>query len=126
MLKIDEKTALLDENCPDVRNSKVIDIIKRLREYDIQAVVCDPVADKEAVEREYGISLTAFEEIEQRRDADCIIVAVGHREYRSLSVMQLKELFRGGRPDGEKVLIDVKALYRIDELKASGMRFWRL
>lgn len=117
------------ENCPDVRNSKVIDIIKRLREYEIKAVVCDPVADKDAVEREYGISLTAFEEIEQRRDADCIIVAVGHKEYRSLSVMQLKELFRDskdGKDDAEKVLIDVKALYRIDELKASGMRFWRL
>ena len=117
------------ENCPDVRNSKVIDIIKRLREYEIKAVVCDPVADKEATFREYGIHLTPFEEIEQSRDADCIIVAVGHKEYRSLSVMQLKELFRDskdGKDDAEKVLIDVKALYRIDELKASGMRFWRL
>lgn len=129
------------ENCPDVRNSKVIDIIKRLREYEIKAVVCDPVADKDAVEREYGIKLIPLEEV--AGSADCIIVAVGHKEYRSLSVMQLKGLFRGGgeagkargeareagevgRDDGEKVLIDVKSLYRIDELRASGMRFWRL
>lgn len=132
------------ENCPDIRNSKVVDIIKRLREYEIQTVVCDPVADKEATFREYGISLTAFEEI--MGTADCVIVAVGHKEYRGLSMMQLKDLFRGWKEaegwrkaegagkneeasesmGSEKVLIDVKSLYRIDELKASGMRFWRL
>ena len=58
--------------------------------------------------------------------ADCIIVAVGHNEYRSMSMMQVKELFKDNIPDEEKVLIDVKSLYRMDELKASGMRFWRL
>ena len=60
------------------------------------------------------------------KDADCIIVAVGHKEFRSLSMLQLKEFFKAGLPDDEKVLIDVKSLYRMDELKASGMRFWRL
>jgi hypothetical protein len=53
-------------------------------------------------------------------------VAVGHGEYRSMSMMQLKELFKNESSDDEKVLIDVKSLYRMDELKASGMRFWRL
>ena len=53
-------------------------------------------------------------------------MAVGHNEFRSLSMMQLKELFKKDLPDSEKVLIDVKSLYRMDELKASGMRFWRL
>ena len=57
--------------------------------------------------------------------ADCLIVAVGHNEYRNMSTMQLKTLFREV-PDEEKVLIDVKSLYRLDELKTSGMRFWRL
>ena len=55
-----------------------------------------------------------------------MIVAVGHSNYRSLSMMQLKGLFRSETDDSEKVLIDVKSLYRIDELRASGMRFWRL
>ena len=53
-------------------------------------------------------------------------MAVGHSEYRSMSMMRLKELFKEELPDDEKVLIDVKSLYRMDELKASGMRFWRL
>lgn len=53
-------------------------------------------------------------------------MAVGHDQFRSLAMMQLKELFKTELPDEEKVLIDVKSLYRMDELKASGMRFWRL
>lgn len=110
------------ENCPDIRNSKVVDIINRLREYDIKPLVCDPYADSEATKREYSIELVDKESIH----ADCVIVAVGHREYRSLSMMQLKTLFKKETPDSEKVLIDVKSLYRIDELRASGMRFWRL
>ena len=55
-----------------------------------------------------------------------MVVAVGHREFRSMSTMQLKGLFRQELPDSEKVLIDVKSLYRKDELDASGMRYWRL
>lgn len=111
------------ENCPDVRNSKVNDIIKRLREYEIVPVVTDSWAEADTAKREYGVELVPFEQI---ADADCIIVAVGHTEYRSLSMMQLKTMFRQDIPDNEKVLLDVKSLYRIDELRASGMRFWRL
>ena len=53
-------------------------------------------------------------------------VAVGHNEFRSMSMMQLKSLFKSELPDSEKVLVDVKSLYRMDELKAAGLRFWRL
>ena len=111
------------ENCPDTRNSKVVDIINRLKEYDIHPVVTDPWADATVAEHEYGVTLTDFDKIPK---ADCVIVAVGHNEFRSLSMMQLKGLFKSDLPDSEKVLIDVKSLYRMDELKASGMRFWRL
>ena len=110
------------ENCPDTRNSKVVDIINRLKEYEIQPVVTDHWADADVARHEYGVELTPWSEVPK---ADCIIVAVGHKEYRNLSVMQLKALFKDV-PDEEKVLIDVKSLYRMDELKASGMRFWRL
>ena len=72
---------------------------------------------------EYDINLVPFNEIPK---ADCVIVAVGHNEFRSLSMMQLKGLFKNELIDSEKVLIDVKSLYRMDELKASGIRFWRL
>lgn len=111
------------ENCPDTRNSKVVDIIDRLREFEIEPVVTDSWADAEIAKREYGVELVPFAEIPK---ADCVIVAVGHNEYRSIPMMQLKELFRDDIPDSEKVLLDVKSLYRMDELKASGMRFWRL
>lgn len=110
------------ENCPDTRNSKVVDIIDRLREYDINPIVTDSWADHEIAMHEYGVELTAWEAVPK---ADCVIVAVGHNEFRSMSMMQLKELFKDV-PDEEKVLVDVKSLYRMDELKASGMRFWRL
>lgn len=110
------------ENCPDTRNSKVVDIIKRLGEYEIGAIVADPWADAQVAKQEYGVDLVPFEELPK---ADCLIVAVGHKEFRSLSMMQLKQLFKDV-PDEEKVLIDVKSLYRLDELKASGMRYWRL
>ena len=111
------------ENCPDTRNSKVVDIINRLREYDIQPVVTDPWADAEVAKQAYGVDLVPYDQIPK---ADCVIVAVGHSEFRSLSMVKLKELFKDELSDGEKVLIDVKSLYRMDELKASGLRFWRL
>ena len=110
------------ENCPDTRNSKVVDIIKRLKEYEINPIVSDAWADVEVAKHEYAVDLVPFEELPK---ADCLIVAVGHNEFRSMSTMQLKTLFKDV-PDEEKVLVDVKSLYRLDELKASGMRFWRL
>lgn len=111
------------ENCPDTRNSKVVDIINRLKEYDINPIVTDSWADVEVAKQEYGVDVVPFDSIPK---ADCVIVAVGHSDYRNMSMMQLKGLFKDGTPDEEKVLIDVKSLYRMDELKASGMRYWRL
>lgn len=110
------------ENCPDTRNSKVVDVINRLKEYDIAPIVTDSWADTEVAKHEYGVDLVPFDDLPK---ADCIIVAVGHNEFRSMSMMQIKEKFKDVTDD-EKVLLDVKSLYRIDELKASGMRFWRL
>jgi len=111
------------ENCPDTRNSKVVDIVNRLKEYDINPVVTDNWADADIAKHEYNIDLTPWDDVPK---ADCVIVAVGHNEYRSMSMLQLKELFKSELADEEKVLIDVKSLYRMDELKASDMRFWRL
>lgn len=110
------------ENCPDTRNSKVVDIINRLKEYEINPIVSDAWADREVAKHEYKVDLVDFDKLPK---ADCVIVAVGHNQFRSMSMMQLKQLFKEGK-DEEKVLVDVKSLYRMDELKASGMRFWRL
>ena len=111
------------ENCPDTRNSKVVDIIKHLKDFDINPIVADCWADPDVAKREYGVELTEFKELPK---ADCVIIAVGHNEYRSMSMMEIKTLFKDGLADEEKVLIDVKSLYRMDELRASGMSFWRL
>jgi len=110
------------ENCPDTRNSKVSDIILRLREYDITPVVVDPWASGRDAMHEYGVSLTNLEDV---RDADCVIVAVAHNEFKKMNLGYLKKLYKQG-PDEEKVLIDVKGLYSISNLNSSGMSWWRL
>ena len=108
------------ENCPDCRNSKVADIIGRLSEYGITPDVADPWADPEVAKREYGVTLVSMEEI---RDADCVIVAVAHQEFRDLGLDGVVKLF-GNRE--EKVLIDVKGLFAIERMEALGLRWWRL
>lgn len=110
------------ENCPDTRNSKVDDIVKRLREYSIDPVVVDPWASERDALKEYGITLTKFDDV---KDADCVIVAVAHKEFKELSLEQLKKLYHAGA-DNEKVLIDVKGLYGVSDLNASGLSWWRL
>ena len=111
------------ENCPDTRNSKVDDIIKRLNEYGITPTVVDPWASERDAMREYGITLTGLEDV---RDADCVIVAVAHNEFRAMKLDAIKKLYRADTDDREKVLIDVKGLYPISDLDASGMIYWRL
>lgn len=110
------------ENCPDTRNSKVDDIITRLNQYEIIPVVVDPWASERDAMNEYGVTLTKLEEI---KDADCVIVAVAHNEFKSLNLDEIKKLYRNCQDD-EKVLLDVKGLYKVEELINSGMRFWRL
>lgn len=111
------------ENCPDTRNSKVDDIIKRLAEFEIKPIVVDPWASERDAMHEYGVTLTKLADV---KDADCVIVAVAHNEFRALSLNDIKALFRKDSADKEKVLIDVKGLYKIADLNASGMKWWRL
>ncbi len=110
------------ENCPDTRNSKVNDIIKQLRVYGIEPTVVDPWASERDAMKEYGVELKTLADA---KDADCIIVAVAHNEFREMGLSKVKELFRDVSDD-QKVLIDVKGLYKVDELKTSGLRWWRL
>lgn len=110
------------ENCPDTRNSKVDDIIKRLRSYGINPIVVDPWASESDALREYGVSLTPFEEV---NDADCVIVAVAHNEFRALSLEEINKKYKN-TSNNKKVLIDVKGLFNINELKNSGFLWWRL
>lgn len=110
------------ENCPDTRNSKVDDIIKRLAEYEITPIVVDPWASRRDAMQEYGVTLTELKDV---NDADCVIVAVAHNEFKAMSLDDIKKLFKKCN-DSEKVLIDVKGLYKISDLKDSGITYWRL
>ena len=110
------------ENCPDTRNSKVNDIIKRLNEYGIKPEIVDPWADEKDAMREYGVELKTMGDI---KDADCVIAAVAHDDFKKLGLDGVKKLYRQ-TPDEDKVLIDVKGLYSVDELQRSGLRWWRL
>lgn len=110
------------ENCPDIRNSKVEDIIKRLGEYNIKPLVVDPWADKNEALAEYGVQLTDIRDIS---DADCVIMAVAHKEFKALGLEGVEKLFRD-TDNANKVFLDVKGLYTVEELEASGMKYWRL
>ncbi|SFV02769.1 nucleotide sugar dehydrogenase [Butyrivibrio sp. INlla21] len=110
------------ENCPDTRNSKVDDIIKQLNRYGIEPIVVDPWANERDSMHEYGVKLTELKEV---KDADCVIVAVAHDEFKKMSIDDLKKLYRNV-PDEEKVIVDVKGLYKVEDLKKSGLQWWRL
>ncbi len=109
------------ENCPDIRNSKVEDILKSLAQFGIEPVVCDPLADADEAFREYGVRLSGLEAAE---GSDCVIFAVAHEQYRSLTDDQLARLFRSGAPAG--ILIDVKGVFPPARLSALGITCWRL
>jgi UDP-N-acetyl-D-galactosamine dehydrogenase len=106
------------EDCPDLRNSKVIDIIRELQDYGIHVQVYDPLADPREAEHEYGVTLTPLQEL---KPAAALVVAVAHKEFRSFSVAQLVTLM-GNNP----VLTDVKCIYPQDEVLQAGIRLWRL
>lgn len=110
------------ENCPDIRNSKVDDIIKCLNKFGIEPEVVDSWASDRDAFHEYGVKLTKLEDV---HDVDCVIVAVAHDEFKVLGLNKVKKFFKDC-PDEEKVIIDVKGIYPIDELKESGMQWWRL
>ena len=85
-------------------------------------MVVDPWASERDAMHEYGVTLTKLEDV---KDADCVIVAVAHNEFRALALNDIKALFKDGADD-VKVLLDVKGLYKVVDLEASGMRWWRL
>ena len=109
------------ENCPDIRNSKVADIIKRLQEYGITPIVTDDWADKNEAKREYNVELTPLGEI---HDADCIILAVAHKAYRELKYEAIQKIY--GSIEKPRVFIDVKGVYDLAEMKKNNINSWRL
>jgi UDP-N-acetyl-D-galactosamine dehydrogenase len=106
------------ENCPDIRNSKVADLVKELQNWGANVVVADPWASAEEVAHEYGIKLGTIDESNQ---VDALVVAVGHNEFRAMTPAQLKALCRTESP----VLADVKTLYNRHEAADAGFTVFR-
>lgn len=119
----DAKVAILGftfkENCPDTRNTKVIDIVKELKEYGINPVIADPEADAAEAKWLYGID---FVDIATIKNMDAVILAVAHREFSGFTMADMDKLFG----DGRKVLLDIKGLLNRREYEKAGYMYWRL
>lgn len=110
------------ENCSDVRNSKVIDIYRGLKEYGLCPQVSDPVADSEEVRREYGIDLVDLQEV---RNVDCLVFAVAHDVFRRIPLEEIDRMFTDCE-SSKKIIVDVKNLLNKAEIAERGYSYWRL
>lgn len=107
------------ENCPDTRNTKVVDIVRELKEYGIDPVICDPVADQGEAERLYGVCLADTKGV---RNMDAVILAVAHEEFCRYGMDEIGNLFG----DGQRILLDIKGLLNRKEYEDAGYCYWRL
>lgn len=122
----DAKVAILGftfkENCPDTRNTRVIDIVNELKEYGLTAMIADPQADVDEAKHEYDIE---FDSIEDIKDMDAIIIAVGHEEFLRLTQGDLNKIFKDA-DNQKKVLLDIKGVLDRKNYEVAGYRYWRL
>ena len=107
------------ENCPDTRNTKIIDIVNELKEYGINPVITDPVADADEARRLYGIEFVGMDEI---KNMDVVILAVAHKEFESFQMNDIDGFFGAGK----RVLLDIKGVLDRDSYENAGYSYWRL
>ena len=107
------------ENVPDIRNTRVIDVIHELEEYAIEVIVSDPVADPAQALHEYGIKLTPIDEVGV---VDALVLAVSHDAYKTISLQQYKAMCTPSSP----VLVDVKSCLNAQEAEKAGFIYWSL
>lgn len=110
------------EDFPDIRNSKVMDIIHHFREYGMEFQIVDPVVEREEIKNVSGVELVDLKDV---RDADCIIFAVGHREFKELCMDEIDRMY-ADMPNNQKVLIDIKSIMPKDRMKSMGYTYWSL
>lgn len=107
------------ENCPDIRNSKVVDLVNELKKWNVNVVATDPWANADEVMHEYGIQLG---KVDADHQVDSLVIAVGHNEFRALTPKALRPICRTDNP----VLADVKSLYDRHEAAIAGFTVFRL
>ncbi|MHC1790182.1 nucleotide sugar dehydrogenase [Solidesulfovibrio sp.] len=108
------------ENVPDLRNTKVVDMVRELGDYRMHVLVHDPLASPEEAREEYGLTLVPCEEL---RELDALIIAVNHDAFKALTLTGMAAWFR---PSVEPILIDVKGMFERTEAETAGYRYWRL
>jgi UDP-N-acetyl-D-galactosamine dehydrogenase len=122
----DAKVAILGftfkENVPDTRNTRVIDIVNELKEYGVNPMIADPEADAAEAKHEYGI---VFDSIEDIKDMDAIVVAVGHDHFLNFTQEDFNKMFKDGS-NKRKVLLDIKGFLDRKEYEVAGYKYWRL
>ena len=111
------------EDCPDIRNSRAFDVLKRLAEYGIQTKVVDPVADKKEEKREFGIDLVDMEDV---HEADCLIFLVAHKQFKDLQPAEIDALYNQQLANNQRVIIDVKSIFEANTFKNKGYIYWNL
>lgn len=109
------------ENCPDTRNTKIIDIYNELREYGITPIIADPEADADEAKRLYGIE---FVDINDIKDCDAVILAVAHEQFKAVSMADFEKMFKHN--ENANVLVDIKGLLDRKEYENAGYIYWRL
>ena len=107
------------ENCPDTRNTKIIDIVNELNEYGITPIITDPVADADEAKRLYGVEFVSMDSI---KDMDAVILAVSHTAFSSFNMTDIDAMFGTGK----KVLLDIKGILDRKAYEDAGYSYWRL
>ena len=108
------------ENCPDIRNSKVVDLVRELKDWGVKVRIADCWADPSEVMREYGLELVSVDEF---NNMDSLVVAVGHDDYKKMSLQKLKAMCKSG---GKPVIADIKSLFDRNALAEAGFSVFRL
>lgn len=110
------------ENCPDTRNTRVIDIYNELGEYGITPLLIDPEADIEETKQEYNLSFNNMKDISE---LDAIILAVGHEHFKQMAPSEYEKLFKKGN-NNEKVIVDIKGILDKNYFNSNGYHYWSL
>ena len=108
------------EDCPDTRNTKVIDIVKELRDYGIEPILCDPEADAEEAKREYSVTFTDYKDL---KALDLMVIAVAHQSFKDKTLKDFDKLYQN--PEA-KILMDLKGILDKQTCEKQNYTYWRL
>ena len=111
------------ENCPDMRNSKAVEVCKHLATYGIKVKVVDPIADKTEFKQEFDMELVDIKDV---RNADCLVFLVAHQQFKNLRTTDLKKLFKQQKLQTKHVFIDIKNIFKQKAIEEEGYSYWSL